>query len=716
MPSRALRLAVPLLLALSACLSDREAPREPGPGAAIAARFVMPPGLTPASFGLVLDSVQFELHLIDTTCWNCDVSHPDTLLSDSTLAWPSDQESFSLTFEVPDPPAAHVYYLYLGLKSGGTVLFYGSAMVDYHRGDIRVPPIDVYYSGPGASAEDIQVAPGDTAIGAADTLQFLATAYANGVPLDTAYLSWRVSDSTVARIDHLGRLTLRSGALGSSFRVIAAVPNGAMTSVRVSVPTTVAGLLKVAGDSQTVASGEATPLPLTVRAVDANGKPVAGARVAFSVTGGAGASVPDSSVLTDQFGLARSAPIPAAVGATALQAASAGKTVPFTLTGTASVAATILFASDSGASGYQLYRADSTGGNRVLLGFTGANGDLLASPRWNPARDRVAYTAWNANASNYELRLTTALGDTTATLVSDAYGTAPRFSPTGKMIAFLCTSLPTDGVLGHVCTVDAVDGDLNALSGAGNGAGRVEVTTAVPTRPDGPVAFAWRPDASTRIAFVRDSDITDGVSTWTTSRFYQTNGDGSGLTPLSPVLMDLGRGPLRVTGSIDWSPDGSTIVFAATDTGYASAYTNSLYLLDVATGTVRRLTTPPTYWTGDLHPRFSPDGQHVLFRRVNYYGGAMYADYYIQGVYGGSATRITYDAGTWTASDPWYLGGDWAPDGRSVVITAPNGLGGNAAYRVPLDVTSQADYQARRILVGTANLAGLSDYGVSWRP
>ena len=708
--------ALALLAAASGCAESNVAPAGSTALPAVQPRLVLPPGTTPASFGLELDSIQLQLHLIDTTCWNCDITHPDTLLIDTTLAWPSTQESFALQLEVTDPPAAQVYFVYLYLKHAGMPLFSGQGMVDYRRGDIRLPPIDLYYSGPGSNADDIQMAPGDTAMAVGDTLQFAATVYGNALPLDTAYISWRVSDTTVAQIDHLGRLTLRPGALGSTFLVRAAVPNGAMTEARVSVPNTVTGLVKVGGDSQTVASGSVAPIPLAVRALDANGKPVAGARVTFSVTGGAGATLPDSSVLTDQFGVARSAPIPDTVGVTTLQALAAGKPVGFTLTGTANVNATILFAADSGVGGYQLYRADSAGGNRVVIGYTGANGDLLAAPRWNPARNRVAYTSWNANASNYDLLLTTGIGDTTATLVSDAYGTAPRFSPTGKMIAFLCTSLPTDAVLGHVCTVNAVDGSLTALNGAGNGTGRVEVTAAVPTRTDGPVAFAWRPDASTRIAFVRDSTVSDSFSTWTTSRFYQTNGDGTGLTPLSPVLMDLGRGPLRVTGSIDWSPDGSTIVFAATDTGYQSYYTNSLYLLDVTTGAVRRLTTPPPGWAGDLHPRFSPDGQRVLFNRLYYYGGSMSGDFYVQGVHSGAAIRLTYDASSWTTSDPFYLGGDWAPDGRSVVITAPNGLGGNAAYRVPIDVTSLADYQARRVLVGTAGIAGLSDYGVSWMP
>ena len=338
-----------------------------------------------------------------------------------------------------------------------------------------------------------------------------------------------------------------------------------------------------------------------------------------------------------------------------------------TQAGANGTSAPILFASDNGASGGQLHRADSLGLGRVVLGYLGSYGLEWTSPRWNPGRTRVAYTSYNNVTTNFDLRLTTAIGDTTATLVSDTYG---------------------------------------------SGTGRTEVSAVVPGRPNGPIAFAWRPDASTRIAFVRDTASADSLSSWPTSRIYQTNGDGTGLTALSPKVMDLGNGPLQIHNTMDWSPDASTIAFTATDTSFNYGYTASLYLLDVASGAVRRLTTPAAGWIGDLHPHFSPDGQRILFYRT-YYGGA---DYFVVRATGGSLSRITWAGNTWGGGDPYYLGGDWAPDGRSVAVAAPNGLGGLAAYRVPLDTQNQADYLLRRVLVGTAGIAGLRDLAVSWGP
>lgn len=707
-------------LLVATTLACVESPMEPGRTLALPAitpKLVLPPGTTPASYGIVIDTVDVLIEQFDSTFCDCTPTI-DTVFVNTKIAWPSDQESIQLRAEVPEPPPSHVIAVYLQYSSGGVVMFQGNAFVDYHLGDIRLPPISMYYFGPGNGADDIQLAPGDTAMALGDTLDFVATVFSNAARLDTAYISWRVSDSTKARIDHLGRLTLRPGALGSSFFVLAGIPNGVVNSTRVAVPITVANLVAVSGDTQSVALGLRAPKPLTVRAVDGSGKPVAGARIRFFPTVAATVAMPDSVIFTDAQGLARSGPVPIILGPSTVRAQLTGTTkqVDFTVTGTVPGAArAFLFVADSGVGGQQLYRADSLGGGRITIGYLPGSAIEYAWPRWNVAHDRVAYTAYNGNTANYDLRLTTAIGDTTATLVSDAYGSGARFSPTGKMIAFDCGNLAND-VSGYVCTVNAVSGDLNALNGVGNGAGRTEVTASVPGRPNGPVGFAWRPDASTRIAFVRDTASTDSLSSWQSSRIYQTNGDGSTLTALSAKVMDLGNGPLHVKGSIDWSPDGAYIAFAATDTSSSYGYTSSLFVLDVTTGAVRRLTTPPSGWQGDLHPRFSPDGQWVLFHRVYYEGGSMQMDYYIARTDGGGIRRITWAGSGWASGASVYHGGDWAPDGRSVVVSAPNGLGQEAAYIVPLDTQGQADYLLRRRLVGTAGIAGLRDLNVSWGP
>lgn len=723
-------LAALFVLAAAAC---SDAPTEPGrlyPLPAIEPRFVLPPGTTPASFGLAIDTVGVFIAQTDTSCVECSFapgsrildrnavrSLADTTYVDTLVPWPADQESFAFRFEVPPPEPGFAIQVYLYFYGSGQLLFYGGDIVDFRRGNIHLPPIDMYFNGPGYNADDIQMSPGDTAMAPGDTLQFVATAYNNALPLDTAYISWRVSDPTVATIDHLGRLTLRSGALGSSFLVSAAIPNGVITTTRVAVPNTVTTLQKVSGDTQSVGTGGRTPLPLVVRALDGSGKPVAGARIRFfSPVSPSGVSVPDSVVFTDQNGRAATGPIVDSLGASTVRARVTGAAPlqDFTVTGVAGTAAPILFTADSGAGGIQLYRADSTGGNRIILGYPQA-AYTIANPRWNAQRTRVAYTSYNANAGIYQLLVTTKIGDTTAVLVSDADATGARFSPTGKDIAFVCGGLVNQMVNAGVCTVNNLSTTIVGMNGQGDSATRHDLSALIPGRPTGPAAFAWRPDASGRIAFVRDT-ILDSLSGVYASRVYSANADGTNITTLSPRIMNVGGGPLKINGTMDWSPDQSTIIFTAGDT---SAYESSLYALDVQTGAVRRLTTPPLNWFGDFYPKFSPDGQRVLFQRINYYYCCgMVTDFYSVRLVGGSPNRLTYEGANWPGNNPdaYHLGGDWAPNGLSVVVTAENGLGWRAAYKVPTDVTSQADYLARRVLVGTAGIAGLTDYQVSWQP
>jgi hypothetical protein len=69
----------------------------------------------------------------------------------------------------------------------------------------------------------------------------------------------------------------------------------------------------------------------------------------------------------------------------------------------------------------------------------------------------------------------------------------------------------------------------------------------------------------------------------------------------------------QLTDLMHWSPDGSTIVVAATD-GSARAV-GEFHLIEVATGRTRQITDIPldhaTWWS--LRPSFSPDGASVLY-------------------------------------------------------------------------------------------------------
>ena len=134
----------------------------------------------------------------------------------------------------------------------------------------------------------------------------------------------------------------------------------------------------------------------------------------------------------------------------------------------------------------------------------------------------------------------------------------------------------------------------------------------------------------------------------------------------------------------DWTPDGRTIVVDGyKDPGADHNYRNSeLYLVDVAGGTVKKLTTRPGVWAS---PVLSPDGRTVAFSgydssNVSYHA----ADVMVIGIDGAGMRKISGDLDR----DPG--GMRWAPDGSGVYFAAGDrgtsnvwfaGLGANAGAR-----------------------------------
>ena len=97
-------------------------------------------------------------------------------------------------------------------------------------------------------------------------------------------------------------------------------------------------------------------------------------------------------------------------------------------------------------------------------------------------------------------------------------------------------------------------------------------------------------------------------------------------------------------GSPTAAPDGKTVAFASDRDGRSR-----IWLKQIATGDERALTEGT-----DLSPRFSPDGQMILFTREEASGPALYR----VGLLGGEPQRIVSPAGI----------GDWSPDGRLVAF------------------------------------------------
>ncbi len=125
----------------------------------------------------------------------------------------------------------------------------------------------------------------------------------------------------------------------------------------------------------------------------------------------------------------------------------------------------------------------------------------------------------------------------------------------------------------------------------------------------------------------------------------------------------------------DWSPDGSSIVFASDRTPFGSEGSKNLFLLDLETRRISYLTYGP--WK-DQHARWSHDGTRIAFSSDR---SGLYELYTITP--DGQGERITQFTGA--AFDP-----EWLPDDESLVFTAYTD-GTWQIYQFRLDGEHRAD-------------------------
>lgn len=191
----------------------------------------------------------------------------------------------------------------------------------------------------------------------------------------------------------------------------------------------------------------------------------------------------------------------------------------------------------------------------------------------------------------------------------------PAWSPDGSRLAYTCLRQP-DGSLGSPQRICVRNAD-------GTGFAVLSNTFAEDFGP------AWSRDG-TQIAFTT-------FSTNSQSMISIMNADGTGRFPIA--IFSGAANP-------DWSPDGWSLVF---DVG------NSIWTYNRLTQTGLRLTNA----TGDLRPRYSPDGSKIVFQsnRDGQY------EIYVMNTDGTGQTRLTNNAA-------WDTAPAWSPDGTKILFTS----------------------------------------------
>ncbi|HEY8169375.1 MAG TPA: hypothetical protein VIF84_11730 [Candidatus Limnocylindrales bacterium] len=187
----------------------------------------------------------------------------------------------------------------------------------------------------------------------------------------------------------------------------------------------------------------------------------------------------------------------------------------------------------------------------------------------------------------------------------------------------------------------------------------------------------WSPDG-THIAFNSDRDDPDLESDPEVWDIYTMRADGTDWTKLTNAV--------GLLGDPGYSPDGKLIAFDSDEPDK-----QGIYVLDASDGSNMRLVAAlPDDATVDFSPRFSPDGQRLVFSRET---GPHSAALYVVNVDGSELTRIT---------DPSVMPGQaaWSPDGTRIAFEADLVAGRGDAWIVG------ADGSGLRNLTGAPRQAG----------
>jgi dipeptidyl aminopeptidase/acylaminoacyl peptidase len=312
----------------------------------------------------------------------------------------------------------------------------------------------------------------------------------------------------------------------------------------------------------------------------------------------------------------------------------------------------------------------ATGAQRVLT----RGRKQLASPRWSPTGDRLAFLAEAAPLP--AKKKAKPAGETAA----DVPAAAPAPADPDRKPARQVHVLPMNG------------GDALVVTDA----------------PEGVQQFAWRPDGGA-IAYVTQDPFADPEARKKGEDAFDV-GDNDFLAqePARPshVWMIPGEGgeakrltsgtwslpmtepPGPPSSPIAWSPDGKTLAITKQEKPhFGDADLTTIQLLDVATGQMRPLTTQKIL---EGYPSFSPDGSQIALWYPRDGDQNQVNEILVVPSSGGTPRSLT------RALDRCLYRALWMPDGKSILV------GGNDGTRVSM-WQQPLEGPARKLNLGKVN-------------
>ena len=291
------------------------------------------------------------------------------------------------------------------------------------------------------------------------------------------------------------------------------------------------------------------------------------------------------------------------------------------------------------------------------------DGNTIAFVRGNSFKSSSSSTRstiWLCNTQSGELRQLTR-GPRTDTL--------PRWSPDGKLLAFLSNRLKEKQK--QIFLIDPAGGEAKVIS---------KVRGSIPT-PRGLNAMQWSPDGSQLAFLLRDSrsekeaqrcrDKDDGIAFEQNPRYVRAwtiQIDNSTLKPVSPENMQIWE--------FDWHPDGQQMAAVVSDVPYEWAwYTNRLVVFSLQES-ARDL------WSARRQvalPGWSPDGTQIAFLSSNWSDrGCAAGDLWVIAAGGGEPRDLTPGV---AASFGWF---HWTADSQQLLAIGHE-RGGTGIQRVSLN-------------------------------
>jgi TolB protein len=215
--------------------------------------------------------------------------------------------------------------------------------------------------------------------------------------------------------------------------------------------------------------------------------------------------------------------------------------------------------------------------------------NTLERPVWRPDGQYIAYAA--EDSGNWDVWVATSDASKTWRMTSKAdMETSPLWSPDGNQIAYKVAALSGAYTLTEEYVISVAGGFEAPKVYAWNG-------------PQAIQASGWSPDG-TKIAYTAEAVSGNSGKDRVSYLVAFSDVTLSGTTAQASNTQVLSAGTLGDRGAL-FSPDNSKVVFW----GWDQSYRSLLWLYDLSTKSVRRLTTEGF----DYSPHWSPDSTKIVF-------------------------------------------------------------------------------------------------------